>query len=305
MIEILSTEKKVKGVLTSRDMEILKALAKYRYLTTQDIRRLLFKENKNTLRTQVRLKFLNSLGLVDRLMQFNRDGSRKAFAYLLSQDGADYLIENNEDVPLSFGKYSHKVKYLQLQHCVDISSFWVTLTLAVEKAVQSVEELAKLQLALFIPDWQIREKALEGNSLRNKELWQEISVPNAKEKFVIYPDALFLLSANDEQNKTQSKLCALEVDRGTEGLEILRKKVLAYGFAHKQGKFKKYPGNEDLTILIQCSSEKRAANIRQALIGTQGEELTWITSVVDVSDDTLLLKDIWIDSRGKRRAILA
>lgn len=299
MIELLGIEKRIKGAVTERDIEILKNLAKYRYLTTQDVKRLVFRENVNTLRTQVRLKFLSSLGLVNRLMQFNSSGSRKAFAYFLSQQGAEYLLENNEDVTPSFGKYAHNVKYLHLQHCLDISGFWVTLSLALEKE-------AGLELSLFIPDWQVREKALkEGNVLKNKEIWQEVSVPNTTTKLTVYPDAIFVISAKDaDGNLLQSKLFALEVDRGTESLEILRKKILAYSFAYNQGKFKKYQGSEDFTVLIQTSSPKRASNLRQALIGLQGEEMVWVTSVENVSDNNLLRKDIWIDAKNRKRTIL-
>lgn len=296
MIEILSTERKKSFVVTSRDLEVLKNLSRYRFLTVQEVKRLCFSQNINSLRTQQRLKLLYDIQLISRLMAFRDNGSRQGYIYTLSPEGRNYLAANNEDVPVS--SFNNPVKYLYLQHCVDVSKFWVDLTLAVQK-------VEGLTLSLFAPDWQIRAQSQETNSLKNRELYQEISVSNSKEKFVVFPDGLFILSAKDEEGKTHNKLFALEIDRGTESLQVIQRKIISYVFARQQNKFGKYPGHDDLTILIQCSSEKRASNIRNCLVGIQGNDLAWVTNVQSVSDDTLLLKPIWIDSRGKRRAILA
>jgi hypothetical protein len=291
-------------VITPRDVHILKVLSKYRYLTTNDLKRLCFAANKNTLRTQQRLKLLTDVGLVDRMMQFHDDGRRKAFCFFLSEFGYTYLQENGHDVPSYVSKRAGKVKYVFLQHTLDVVSFWITLEL-------SLQRITDVEIVLtFIPDFEIRQDALlkeSKQSIRTKdrELYQEVIAPHSKHKFVVYPDALFTLTAK-HGDEEQTKMFALEIDRGSETLETIRQKIIAYDLALKQGKLKKYGdvNDKNFAVLVQTNSAKRASNLREGLIGTSGEHLVWITSVQEVTDDSLLLKPIWTDARGKRKAIL-
>ncbi len=284
--------------LTSRDISVMKFIAKSRYLSTGQVKRLCFADNVNNLRTQQRLKLLHDAGLISRAMTYSDQGLKQAYAYYLTSTGAEYLRDECGQDNITIPRKNH-FKHLFLQHSLGISEFFVNLHLAVQQ-----EE--NLFLEQFIADFELKKRIREQhtNSLKEREIYREFIYQG--KKFTLLPDALFVLADTDPETSAQDKkLFLVEIDRSTESIQkVLVERCLAYHLAYKHQAFADYSAGSDFTILIQTTNERRRNNIQSALIGVPGAELVWTTAFPLVSPESLLTGKIWIDWQGQGRAIL-
>jgi len=286
---------RVKLVLTARDTDILLALNRYRYLTTSQIKDLLFSENADTQGARRRLKKLFHGKYVGRVSTFKRvDEGMPQIAYYLDRKGAKLLDETGH-VPNLWRK-SKQVKMQFLQHALDLSEFRIHL----EKGLQTQDVV---RLHTFIPDFRMRQASSRSVSKHRYELYMELQHPVNRQSYVIYPDAVIVLEAEID-GRSFKRLYFLEIDRGTHGLEKIRDKVTGYNLYFKKDLHKKYGDFDDFKILFQTSSPKRANNIRNCLVDQERSESVWITDYEKVTDTSLLHTPIWQNIAGEPKQIL-
>jgi hypothetical protein len=231
-------------------------------------------------------------------MTYSDQGLKQAYAYYLTSAGAAYLRDECGQDDITIPRKNH-VKHLFLQHSLDVSEFFVTLHLAVQR-----EE--NLWLEQFIGDFEPKKRIREQhtNTLREREIYREF-VHQGK-KFTLLPDALFVLTDTDPETGAQEKqLFLVEIDRSTESIhKVLVERCLTYHLAKHHRAFAEYGAGNDFTVLIQTTNERRRNNIQSALAGVPGAELVWTTAFPLVSPESLLTGKIWIDWQGQERAIL-
>ncbi len=287
--------KPVSFVLTDRDLEIFRVVNRYRYLRTGQIKRLVFPGNTTEQSTRRRLKYLFHNGYLGRVMPFVRIGEGSSeTAYYLDKSGRELLKQAGEEV----GAYAFggQVKHHFLDHALDISEFRVNLELAlVDHPVAEVHR--------FTADFEVKAHTADAIGKRRYKLYDEVTHPATREPYVVYPDALIILKGKGKFEDYQ-RLYFLEIDRGTEGLNVIKDKITGYSLYLKQNVFVKFGKFKGFTVLLQTNSAKRAENIRHFLTGVDGSELVWISDAGQVKQETIATSPIWQDHELKMRAVL-
>jgi len=283
-------------VITERDIEIMRAVNRYRYLKTSQIKRLLFPENKAIDSARRRLKYLFHNKFLGRVTPFVRIGEgAEETAYFLDKAGIELLQDSGEEIHF-LQKQGGQVRHRFLSHALDISEFRLNLELAIQSH-------PVISLQRFTADFEMKEHTKKAIGKKIYKLYDEAIHPVNKKRYVVYPDALIILRGKGEYEKFQ-RLYFIEIDRGTETLSRIRDKVIGYSLYLKQKIFTKFGKFSAFKVLFQTNSEKRAENIRNALVNLEGTELIWITDVSRISDDTLLSAPVWEDHEMKEKTIL-
>ena len=281
--------------LTERDIAILRAVNRFRYLQTNQIQRLVFPDNCTKQAASRRLRYLYHGGYLGRIEPFVQPGKGGGeIAYYLDRKGQEMLSEFGEPV-LAYNN-AGQVKTAFLQHALDLSEF----RLLMETALADHPTVA---LHRFTCDFEIRSSTEAAIGKRRYKLYDEINHPVTRQKYIVYPDGLIILKGRGELERHQ-RLYFLEIDRGTETLGTIRNKVVGYNLYLRNGVFKKFGHFERFTVLIQTSSPKRAANIRKALVDQEGSSLALVTSVDRVTRETVLGAPIWANHAREEIALL-
>lgn len=258
------------GLLTERDLALLIAVYKHRYLSASQVQALLFPSRQTTLR---RLKFLATNkylrafrvpGIPEQIVGLNRLGAELVAEQLL--------------VPVTELGWSAKTKVPQdpwfMRHHLLTSWFRIRL---------SKEVSAKPQLAFlgFIPEY-LGESQEEGGIKRY--LWEVVLDRQSKprEKLAHVPDGVFALGRKDSQGAvSHAALFFLEIDRGTEEIANPDKGVLKtlrfyLSLMGEPERYQRYAQDfqvkefQGFRILFLTTTKTRVDNIR-----TVGGRFSW------------------------------
>lgn len=287
--------KRVSFQVTDRDLEILRALNRYRYMRTGQVHQLLFSDNGTMQSARRRLRNLYHHRFIARAQPYVQVGKpAPEIAYFLDRKGREVLRSEGEIV--RYWRKGSEVKYQFLEHAIAVSEFRLKL----EKAVTAQDHL---KLDRFIPDFQMRDEAERFVGKKRYLLYREAVHPALRKSFVIHPDALIILSA-ERDGKTASRMLCLEVDRSTQGLEKIRDKLTGYHLAHEQGLFRQFGEFRDFVVLFQAPGTKRAQSIFEALSDHVAASMARVAEVHAVSSNSLLTEPIWKDMSGEMRSVL-
>lgn len=294
---IMTRQQNVNFRLQQRDLEILKVVNRYRYLRTNQIKRLVFPENRSIQSTRKRLKYLFHNGFLGRINPFVAPGAGQPdTAYFLEKSGAELIAEHFPDEEVKVYGKSGKVRYQFLSHALELSEFRMYLEIAL-----SGHE--RIELGRFVADFEVKSHLQNATGHKRYKLWHELQHPISRQSFVVYPDGLFILKGKGSFEGAQ-KLFFLEVDRGTEGMRQIQDKIIGYQLYHQQKVFQKFGPFSGFRVLIQTTSPKRAKNMRHALLNMAGTELAWITDREQVWEDTVLSGEIWQNHELEIKSIL-
>lgn len=281
--------------LTDRDVEILQALDRFRYLQTGQVHRLLFSENKTVQSARRRLRYLFHNSYIGRTELFEHAGhGSNESAYFLDKKGLEQL-ETDDNSPTLSRKVG-KVKHTFLRHALEVSEFRLCLELA-------LKENPIASLHRFTADFEIKSHTNKAVGRKRYKLYDEVIHPVSRKPIIVYPDALFILQGKGEYSEYK-KLYFVEIDRGTEGLRVLQDKLMGYHLYQKEGIFRKFGAFHDFRLLVQTTSEKRETNLKAAYLDYQGTELAWTSRRELVSPSSILKEKIWTDFQGNPSAIL-
>lgn len=288
--------------VTERDIAILQAVNRYRYLRTGQVKRLLFAGNTTKQSVLKRLRCLSdpAYAYLQKIQPYVQVGrTPPETAYFLGRAGIE-LLKAQGDKVLSYAHgNSGRVKHHFLEHALELSEFRVNLELALRQA-------PSVALQRFTADFELKEQSAKGMGLKGYKLYHTVEDAPSRRSFEVYPDALIILRGTGEHESVQ-RLYFLEVDRGTERLEQLREKILGYHYFQQQGVFRKYGRfqQDRFRVLLQTASPKRAANIRAALQGSDGEDLVLIAAAEQVREETIIKEPIWERVNGRRFSLVA
>lgn len=282
-------------ILTARDFEILKAVSRYRYLQTNQIKRLLFAGNKDNQAARNRLRRLYDHGYLGRIQPYVRigEGENADIAYYLERKGHEQL--EGEGVPIPNYATGAQVKHQFLQHALDVSEFRLNLELAL--ADSPIVEIER-----FTADFELKPDTRKLIGKERYALYGTVAHPVTKQSYIVYPDALIILRGKGKHADVR-RLLFVEIDRSTEGLNAIKDKVTGYAIYKDRGLVSRH-GVADFRVLFQTNTEQRAQSIRRFLTGVDGTELVWITAAAQVTQDTIVTSPIWQDHELKTRAIL-
>lgn len=283
--------------LTPRDLEILRAVNRYRFLRTGQLQRLLFPE-ASLQATRRRLRKLCHpayayLGRIGRQQQVGDGGAETAF--FLERAGRELLANMGETIiPYPRGGKDCP-GILFLEHALELSEFRVRLELALARQAQ-------LRLHRFVSEHELKEHVSRALRREAYRLYQRLTHPRTGREYVVFPDALFVLAGTGRLSEHR-RLFFLEIDRGTERLAMIREKVIGYHLLHGSGAFRKFGDHDAFRVLLQTNSVRRAHNIRAALTGLTGEGLLWTSATQQITPNSILTGEVWQDSTGRAVSI--
>ncbi len=288
-------QKHVAFVLTTRDLDILRALNRYRYLRTGQVQRLCFPNCRSIQSARRRLKYLFHNRYVGRITPYIQIGQGSCeVAYYLEKEGRKLLESQGET--LSTFSSKHQVRPIFLQHALDVSEF----RLCTEQALTHHPTIA---LRRFVADFELRHHTKNAVGKHRYRLYDEIQHPTSRQNYTVYPDAMFILQGKDALAEHQ-RLYFVEIDRGTEALKVIRDKLIGYNLYHQHGTYQKFGRFNGFRLLFQTKSQKRLDNLMTLLDGFEGADLVWFTSYDTVTPQSLLSQPIWTDRKRQSQTIL-
>lgn len=284
--------------LTPRDLEILRAVHRYRYLRTGQIKRLLFPESTTFQSARRRLRKLahpawRYLIRIGRAGQAGETAPEAAFC--LGVAGVAMLNSCGDELipyPRSRGGYEH----LFLEHALAISEF----RLALELGLKAEPDIC---LHRFVHEDELKTHLRRVISKDAYKLFHRFTHPRSRREYLVHPDALIVLATGDEA--AARRLYFLEIDRGTESLRLLADKVTGYRLLKQSGAFRKFGNFADFLVFLVTNSERRARNIRSTMTDIPGEADIWIAVDTAISKTTVLSGAVWLDHEGKSCAVLS
>lgn len=283
--------------ITGRDLEILRAVHRYRYLRTGQVKRLLFPESTTLQSARRRLRKLAHPGW-RYLIRIGRAGQAGATApeaaFCLATAGADLLGScGDELIPYPRGRSGGGPLYLE--HALALSEF----RLALELGLRADPDL---RLHRFVHEEELKTHLRRGLSKDAYKLFHLFRHPRSGQEYVVHPDALIVLAAGE--TAAARRLFFLEIDRGSEALRLVADKVTGYRLLKESGAFRKFGDFADFLVLLVTNSERRADNLRKAFTDVPGEADVWIAHEAAIGKDTVLMEAVWRDHEGKWQALL-
>ena len=241
-----------------RDIEILKTLLDYRFLTSSQIQRIFFSSKSFADR---RLRNLYDHGMLERIVRPVTQGKAELL-YAIGSEGARQLSVHL-DIPrdkLGWSRKGNSVKPEFIQHQLDLNS----LRLAIEEVIEKSSDYTLLT-------------------------WESNLKINVKQRKNLIPDAYFALST-----PRGNTFFFLELDRATEtATGKFRKKIENYQIMRERGEFKKQFGRENFRVLIVTTSETRLKSLLGIFKNMRLKILFWLTTVDLILSETLL-GNIWL-----------
>jgi DNA-binding Lrp family transcriptional regulator len=248
--------------ITDGDIEIVRLLARHRFLRSTQIAKLV---ERSLDRTNDRLHRLFHAGYIDRpraqLDRFPVDGSSH-MVYALANDGAR-LLQQHDGAPPRRPDLSHQNQSALrpfIEHQLEIMDFCVALECATR---------ARSDVTLIRPDEIVASFPEATQAERNPlKLKVRMSHRGKVQDFGLVPDLLFGLRFPDG-----SRRCFMvEVDRGTMPINradtartSFALKMRAYFAAHAAGQHQQRYGWKTFRVLTITTNQKRVESMMEAL----------------------------------------
>ncbi len=291
--------------VTPRDVAIVAAVSRYRFLTSAQIAAL---DGGSRIQVLRRLKALWAHGLLDRplhqhayLAAWSDEGNRP-LAYALGTRGAKLLREHGIAVSdkLDWTQKNSRVGALHLAHTLETAS--AMLHFAAGASAAGLRLIDHHELIPFLPE--------KTRRLHNPFCIRvTVSVPGSPKPHVIgtTPDRLFSLVSGDERRNF-----ALELDRGEMSVNAkslkkssYRRKLIGYFNLWKQKRHTELWGFQSFRVLTIAPSEKRIANMIAAQNEVTGGSASGLFLYALFSDIAThgALGPAWRTGNGERVAL--
>jgi hypothetical protein len=294
--------------LTPRDVAILHAVARYRFLSSTLIIRLAGGSSQQILR---RLQLLFHHGYLDRpvsqvaQLAHAFDFGNRPFVYGLGRAGAQVLAESGIPLKekLDWTTKNARATAQFLAHTLGTAETMIDFELACrqEGAPQLIDHH---DLLPYLPE-ETRED--------DEPFHVRVTLNIAPKPITIgvVPDRVFSLAGEHHARFN----FALEYDRGTMsiksrqliGKSSFRRKLLGYYQLWKEGLHTSQWGFNPFRVLTVTPSEKRIENmlaVQKEIVGEQGSNLFLFTTPKRLSEKSPLA-DVWITGKGTETALLS
>lgn len=226
----------VRVTLTARDEALLRALGRFRIARSSDVGRLFF-EGRNRDVQAARLRKLFD----GHFVEVHAPERAAENIYSLGREGKAWLRAR--------GIEARSIPRPPWGHHLGIVGFWA-------RAATAVRRVAGLRLSRFIPDWECRERG-------------------ATAGLGFEPDALVELTLGGGDSSAGVRL-VVELDRATESLETLRRKVRAISDARAVGGSVLTWTDFELCVVLDAEGARREEAVR-SLVAVEwvGEARVW------------------------------
>jgi len=258
-------------VLTERDQKIIQAVWKYRFLASSQIKELFFGSKSKCDR---RLRELYDHAYLDRIAIPQVQG-RGELVYALWDKGAELLVQENgiQRKDLKWSRQKNKIQPQFLQHELNLALF----RMAVEKSVYLMPEV---KLLFWLSGEEIKAK------WRTK--FSAHQYGKNKKDGGLRPDAYLGIET------PKGKLYFfVEIDRGTESLKVIQKKIELYFNAYSKGLFEHSLGVKKFRVLFVVETDERVSKLMTLGTNTPTPSLFWVVTQADLKESTTCFTNIW------------
>lgn len=292
--------------LTERDITILRAIARWRFMSSDQIYRYLLISDPET-STQVvrRLHRLFAHGYLDRpIHQHVQIGALSHLVYGIGRSGARFLAELGEaiDPRLQWTAKNSRASSLHLLHTLEIAETMIRYeaACAISPGVRLIDHA---DLLPFFP--------LGSRTMQDPYRLRVTVTDNFKPVSVtVVPDRLFSLALGADR---RFNFC-LELDRATmsvaarnlSGKSSFARKIRAYLAAYRDGRHREQWGFQGFRVLTVTPSEKRIKNMIAAQRAITDDRLS--AMFLYTTPEKLAahgpLGNVWISSERNDIAVL-
>lgn len=260
--------------ITERDIEFLRALLQYRFLTIEQYQWLFPEASPQKLQTRLRLMYHHKL--MDReTLKISRTAS--VLVYSLAEVGARMIAEeegmSREDVP--WQRHMNRAKSEFLNHHLAINHVVVSLSSALEQATKQ-GQVTKFRIIKSTP---------KGNRIT---VTMRDADGRRKDASVI-PDAVMAVIFT----AGKYELFFIEVDRGTTSSSRWKEKIAVYREYQRSNKVLEKYQKRGFVLLTATTGDKRIDTLAKATVAIGGQRGYWFTRLDQISPSTCLEKQ-WV-----------
>jgi hypothetical protein len=292
-------------LLQERDFLILAMLGEFGHATTRMIWRRFWEPTTKIRSCQERLKRLFEHGLI-RSFQLEvtiagKNGGRQSTLHGLTPLGAERLEQyRGVPAPRVLRKDLKPPTLLHRQEIVEVRLAW-------DEACQ----LSGLPAPVWVHEQDCRENVPDGAAPVEYRLLYHAFGPRGQ-RVTCRPDAATLTvipgPSTDDRSKTAQLVTWWEIDRGSEGLLQIRRKVPGYRAAFKNHACRQYGWGDLRDVVVRllwvCSDTKRLEFLRETLQSYDVAQHFRFTTRKLIDPKTLLTEPVWTDVAGCARSIL-
>lgn len=246
--------------LTERDIEIVRQVARHRFLRSTHISQLLDASHKKICE---RLTLLYHAGHLDRprsqLEYYVRGGGNAPYVYALGNQGARLLNEHDgvDQTNVDWARKNHDSTRRFLLHTLSVAEFRVALVVA-----------CRMQpgLRLVGPDELLLSAPKETQEAPNPWSWRvRVQFKGAIAEIGVIPDYVFALILPDGRRRPFIVECdrgTMPIERGSLTQTSMFRKFIAYEATRAQAIQKYRFGWQDFRVLVVTENEQRGKNMR-------------------------------------------
>lgn len=274
--------------LTERDTEILIALHKYRFLTTDHLLTLTNTQSRWGLNKRLRLLYDHKY--VDRpkaQAAIFSHADKRPVVYALGNKGAKLLSERfGIAMPPSvyWTEKNRRVREKHIEHTLGISDFMI-----------KIETMCKANPSLHLIDKGeiLTRSRAQTRQAKHPFRWKTQIIHNhERHEIMIAPDYIFGIRDDRLDNGRKEKFYFLEIDRGTMPISrrditqtsILRK-VLSYADTFESDLAKKGFGMRGFQVIIVTTSQARIESIQNAIEDLNNKPFSTKTFLLAIKDN--------------------
>ncbi len=249
--------------LTPRDFEIIRQVARHRFLSSPQICSLVEGAASQILR---RLQCLFHAGYLDRprcQIDYYHAGGSRAMVYGLASRGAG-MMRQKFDLPFSrmdWDTRNRNVGRIFLEHALMVAGIMIAFELACRATGGRVK--------FVLPD--DTAKSAKSPPPSKHKPWHYWRTTLGGKQQSLVPDAAFILEYAGDPVGKNCRLCLIEADRGTMPLRrsrgsasCIERKLHLYTQLWKSGQFVKISGAHRIQVWIVTTGEERVDNMKKA-----------------------------------------
>lgn len=290
--------------ITERDIEIVRQVARHRFLRSTHVSRLLAAPHHKICE---RLKLLYRAKYLDRpraQLDYHVQGGGSTFlVYALGNRGARLLTEHDGpgDTDIDWARKNAEATRQFLLHTLSIADLRVALTLA---------SRASVGVRLQEPEELLQSVPAETRAAEKPWNWRvRVQHNGAQREIGLIPDWAFALSFADGTRRVFLVECdrgTMPVERATLDQTSMLRKFLAYEGGRRQELHARRFGWKNFRVLTVTSSPERTRNMQALISRTSQLKASPLFLFADHAGlmRSNVLAGVWTDASGKTQALL-
>ena len=275
-------------MITDRDIDILRKVARYYVVSRLHVQRLCFPDDRTGRATRRRLQALISANLIQRCRApiFNPGGGSPWPAYYPSRLGAELLAQHLDDERF-LATPTRSPEPFHLHHWLAVTDTHIALDQAI--AGQNV-----VRLENWLNEWDV----VNPQATQPEQRYRLYTLLRENPRLVCAPDSAFLLAVGEHR-----KVFYLEQDRSTSGVrQIAARKTPGYAEMAKRHSHRRHFPDTTLpifTVLMIVPTAGRRDALKKALRGKPGAEHWKFAVVSDLTPERFLHSPVFYPCEGE------